>query len=77
MRSYSTKQAARLIGVSWRTLVRWVESGKVNPSQVVRLNGIKVWLWTPDDVQRVRRYKAKFYWAGRGGYHGRKKGVQR
>jgi hypothetical protein len=31
------------------------------------LNGGKVWLWTPADVKRLRRYKSAHYWEGRGG----------
>ncbi len=73
-KTHSTKQAAKLAGVHWITLQRWVAEGKVEPSQRIKLNGNEVWLWTPTGVDEIRRYKAVNYWKGRGGYQVRKRG---
>ncbi len=66
MRTYSTKQAARLANVHWVTLHRWLAAGKVIASQAIRQNGGKLWRWTEADVKKVRKYKAAHYWQGRG-----------
>jgi len=75
LKTYSTKQAARLVGILWVTLLRWISSGKFKPSRSMRLNGNRVWLWTASDVKRLRKYKNAHYWEGRGAWKSAKKGV--
>jgi Helix-turn-helix domain len=67
MRSYSVKQAAKLLGVDPQTLFRWIWDGKVRPSVAIPINGRKLYRFTDGDVERVRRYKSAHYWEGRGG----------
>jgi excisionase family DNA binding protein len=67
MANYSVKQAAKLLGVDPQTLFRWIWNGKVHPSIAVPMNGRKLYRFTDDDVQQVRRYKSAHYWEGRGG----------
>ena len=67
MRDYSVKQAAKLLGVDPQTLFRWIWNGKVRPSIAIPMNGRKLYRFTYDDVERVRRYKSAHYWEGRGG----------
>jgi excisionase family DNA binding protein len=67
MASYSVKQVAKLLGVDPQTLFRWIWNGKVHPSIAVPMNGRKLYRFTDDDVQQVRRYKSAHYWEGRGG----------
>ena len=66
MKTYSTKQAAKLAGVHWVTLHRWITAGKVRPPPAIPMNGGKLWRWTERDVERVRKYKAAHYCKGRG-----------
>lgn len=66
MRTYSTKAAAKLAGIHWVTLHRWLAAGKVRPSIAVRMNGSTLWRWTKADVERVRKHKAAHYRKGRG-----------
>ena len=66
MKAYSTKQVATMAGVHWITLQRWVVTGKVKPSQGMKTNGREYWIWTDRDLGRVRKYKEKNYWKGRG-----------
>jgi len=56
-----------LLGVDPQTLFRWIWNGKVHPSIAVPMNGRKLYRFTDDDVQQVRRYKSAHYWEGRGG----------
>ncbi len=65
-RTYSSRQVAASVGISYRTLFRWYSDGKVAPSQVLRLDGRKLLRWTSADVERVRKWKAAHYRKGRG-----------
>jgi len=67
MKDYSVKQAAKLLGVDPQTLFRWIWNGKVRPSIATPMNGRKLYRFTDEDVEQVRRYKSAHYWEGRGG----------
>lgn len=58
MRTFSTQQAASLIGIHWVTLRRWLAAGKVQPSIAVPMEGRTLWRWTKTDVERARQFKA-------------------
>jgi excisionase family DNA binding protein len=66
IKTMSTKQVAKLVGVHWMTLYRWLSEKKVRPSVMVRLNGRVIHRWTAEDVSRVRKYKLANYRKGRG-----------
>jgi excisionase family DNA binding protein len=66
MRTYSTKEAAKLTGIHHITLHRWIAAGKIRSSQSIRMNGHKLWRWTDSDIEKVRMYKKKNYRKGRG-----------
>ena len=63
---YSTKQAAQMVGINRVTLQRWLLEGKVPEPRRIKNGGIDIRIWTDRDVERVRRYKKKFYGKGRG-----------
>ena len=63
---YNTTEAAQQAGIHWVTLYRWLESGKIKPSIAIKRNRLTVWLWTPADIRKLKRYKAKHYAKGRG-----------
>lgn len=65
MKTYSTKEAAELIGVHWVTLLNWIRSGKVRPSQHLRMNGATYWRWTDSDIAKTKAFKAANYRQGR------------
>ncbi len=65
-RTYSTEAAAKMAGVHWTTLHRWLRAGGVRPSVSVPMDGRTLWRWTDADVERVRKYKAVHYRKGRG-----------
>jgi excisionase family DNA binding protein len=67
MGDFSVKQAAKLLGVDPQTLFRWIWNGKVRPSIAIPMNGRKLYRFTDDDLEQVRRYKSAHYWEGRGG----------
>ncbi len=58
-KTYSTEAAARRIGVSFRTLNRWLNLGKIRPSLGVPFSdGRMLWRWTETDIAKARRVKA-------------------
>jgi len=57
---------AALIGVHLVTLEEWLRKGKVNAPKSVFVGAKKYRLWTDRDIDRVKKYKEKFYRKGRG-----------
>ena len=66
MKTYSTKQVAQMVGVHRVTLQGWLLDNKFKEPRRLREGGIDVRIWTDRDVERVRKYKEKFYRKGRG-----------
>jgi len=62
----STAEIAAAVGVAESTLERWLAERKVPmPKRIVV--GVRVSrIWTSQDIERLKRYKAKFYRKGRG-----------
>jgi predicted site-specific integrase-resolvase len=47
------------MGVSFRTLNRWLALGKIRPSQAIALEGGQtLWRWTDADIAKGRKVKA-------------------
>ena len=65
-RHYSTSEVASEIGVSRRTLSRWLRQGKIKEPQRIEYPGVDSRLWGEPDIQRVRGYKEQYYCKGRG-----------
>ena len=64
MVNYSTQQLARKLKISNQTLHRWMRAGKVKAPPRRKITGVTVRVWTPRDVERVRKYKAAHYRKG-------------
>jgi predicted site-specific integrase-resolvase len=61
MAAYSTVEVAELVGVSWDTLNRWIRERKFYAPPVKSVGRIKIRLWTPTEVEGVRKYKEQHY----------------
>jgi predicted DNA-binding transcriptional regulator AlpA len=59
MDRYSTRQAAKKLGLGVTTLARYIEQGKVPAPAVVHLGGFQVHLWTPAEIEHVRQLLPK------------------
>ena len=58
-KTYGTQQAAKKIGVGFRTLNRWLALGKIKPSTAFKMpDGRTLWLWTDADIAQGRKVKA-------------------
>ena len=66
MKTYSTAQAARLAAIHPLTLFKWRKAGKVKASQSIATNGSTFWRYTEKDIEKIRRYKERFFRKGRG-----------
>jgi hypothetical protein len=58
MEFYSTREAAKSIGVSLITLKRYIAAKKI-PLPPPRVRGVRVRLWTERDIQTVRKLLPK------------------
>jgi hypothetical protein len=56
--TYSTPQAAKLIGVSLVTLHRWLAAEKIQPIGIELGDGRKLWRWNDRDIAEGRKLKA-------------------
>ena len=77
MRTLSTVQVARAVGIHKVTLQRWLLDGKLREPRRVSQGGVDLRVWTDQDVDRVRKYKAANYRKGRGRKKALKKSASR
>jgi excisionase family DNA binding protein len=61
MATYSTVQVAELLGVTSDTLHRWIRQGLIKTPSIQSLGGMRVRLWSEEQVEAVRKYKAQHY----------------
>jgi hypothetical protein len=58
-KTYSTAQAAKKIGVGFRTLNRWLALELVRPAMPIPIGGGRtLWRWTDADISEGRKVKA-------------------
>ena len=58
MNFYSTPQAAKKLGISLMTLNRYIAAKKI-PLPPVRIGGVRVRLWTEEEIETVRQLLPK------------------
>ena len=54
MGMYSTRQAAKTLGLHVATLARYVEQGKVPAPTILKVGSASLHAWTAEDIERVR-----------------------
>jgi hypothetical protein len=59
MSTFSTRNAAKQLGLDATTLSRYIAAKKVPAPKVVTTGGITVHLWTRQDIERVRKLLPK------------------
>ena len=65
-KDYSTREAAKAVGISRATLQAWIANGKIKPPQSRTLGNVMVRIWTKSDLARLRKSKERIYWKGQG-----------
>jgi len=59
MNEFSTRQAAKKLGITQATLSRYVSSGKVPAPKIVRVGKFYVHSWTEKEVEELRKLLPK------------------
>jgi predicted DNA-binding transcriptional regulator AlpA len=72
MQTHSTAKVLKLVGIGAETLYRWMHEGKIPRPPLQTLAGMKVRLWSDNDVNEIKKFKAEHYW-GKGGRKKRSK----
>jgi DNA-binding transcriptional MerR regulator len=57
MEQLTTQAVADRIGVTKRTLLRWLHLGKVQEPRRIAFGGIAIRIWTPKDVAKAKKYR--------------------
>jgi len=60
-RTYSTIQVAKLLGVTSDTLHRWIREERIEAPPIQSLGGMKVRLWSLEQINQAKQYKAEKY----------------
>jgi excisionase family DNA binding protein len=55
MENFSTRQTAKLLGISASTLSRYLAAGKIPAPKALQVGGKTVHLWTGREIERVRK----------------------
>ena len=55
MKTVSTREAARKLGISLISLQRYIAAKKITPPRLRELGSVRVRLWTEKDISRVRK----------------------
>jgi len=58
-KTYSTPKAAKLIGVHFVTVHRWLGDGLIKPASVELGDGRKLWRWSDADIAAAKKLKAE------------------
>lgn len=61
MTRYTTKQAAKSVGVGYQTLLRWLYAKEIAEPDRMKYGRQNLRLWTKQDIAKLRRFKARRY----------------
>ena len=59
MRIYSTREAAKKLGISNSALARYIAVKKISPPQMVTTGTTSTHLWTEEQIEEVRKLLPK------------------
>lgn len=59
MAKYSTREAAKKLGLSLMTIQRYIAAGKIPAPPIESLGGGKFRTWSQEDIDRVRKLLPK------------------
>jgi len=60
-KTYTTGEAARVVGITRATLQDWIKKKKLAAPKLRELGNISVRLWTVTDVTRLKAVKKQIY----------------
>jgi excisionase family DNA binding protein len=56
-KTFTTREAAKQIGVSRQTLQTWIAAGEIDAPKPIGVRNATLRLWTRADVERARKFK--------------------
>jgi excisionase family DNA binding protein len=56
-KTYTSREAAKALGVSPQTLYTWINGGHIDAPAVLKLGRSTIRIWTADDIARARKFK--------------------
>jgi predicted transcriptional regulator len=59
MKTFSTQEAARELGLTGATLSRYISSGKVSSPRKATSGGMTIHFWTEEEIEHVRQLLPK------------------
>jgi predicted DNA-binding transcriptional regulator AlpA len=59
MTDYSTRQAAKKLGLSHAALVRYIAAGKIPTPKAIQFGKFRAHLWTEQEIEHVRQLLPK------------------
>jgi len=59
MKTYSTRQAAKKLGISFTSMNRYIADNKIPVPPVTEVANIAARVWTDEDIERVRNILPK------------------
>ena len=59
MKTYSTREAAKKLGIAMSTLLRHITLGKVQPPKSATSGGMTIHFWTEKEIEQVRELLPK------------------
>jgi excisionase family DNA binding protein len=62
MKSRSTIEVAKLLGIGNDTLHRWIHTKAIPAPPLQTVGGLSIRLWTKRDIEEARKYKDAHYW---------------
>ena len=57
LKTYTTGEAAKQIGVSRQTLHTWIATGKISAPKPIERGKMPIRLWTKADIEKTRKFK--------------------
>jgi predicted DNA-binding transcriptional regulator AlpA len=55
MRTFSTQEVAKKLGIAGATLSRYISSGKVPTPKMLSSGGMTIHAWTEEEIENVRK----------------------
>jgi predicted DNA-binding transcriptional regulator AlpA len=56
-KTYTTREAAKALGVSHQTLYTWIEGGHIDAPEQLKVGKSTIRLWTAAEIERARQFK--------------------
>ena len=74
---YSTREAAELVGISFRSLTRWIAERKIKAPALQTLGTVKARVWAEKDIKTLKKAVSRVRYKSKNGRRKKSKKVRR